>query len=568
MAGIADQLCVLLEGTLGSLRSRGLPLFPALLKLLGRDLKIQDSLLSIDDNGIAILDQANGATDGSLRDNVTNQETVAATGETAISDQSNVLAETSSHDSTAGLQHLRHTGTTLGTLISDNDNSLLTLLDLAALECLDEAILVVVALGLAYEPQAFLAGDLADGTTGGERPAEDLDMASGLNGVAQGADDGLVGGEVGELGDVLLHGLTGDGDAGAVDDSLLDEELEKGGGTANLVQILHDILARRLEISQERCPVGDGLEVVDSELNSDGVGNGDQVEDGVGATTEDGRDNHGVLESLASKNILGTDILTEEVLDDLTNVLALGPLAGVLGGKTAAAGNSHTEGLDGGGHSVGGVHATAGTATGAGVADDVEPLLLVDLAGDVLSIGLESADNVDGLTLHAAAGLDGTAVNHDTGSVDTAHSNEHTGHVLVAARQRDVGIVPLSVHNSLDTIGNDLSALQAVAHTNGAHTDTVRDTNGVEAHGHESGASNAVMDYLGEVEKVHVARVALIPDGRDTDLGLGHVLLGQPGGVEHRLRRALGLGLCDGRRDLVELLIGISASARGEEAAM
>ena len=58
------------------------------------------------------------------------------------------------------------------------------------------------------------------------------------------------------------------------------------------------------------------------------------------------------------------------------------------------------------------------------------------------------------------------------------------------------------------------------------------------------GASQAMLYATGMTEEVHVAGVALIPDGRDADLGLGHVLLGHTGGVEHRLRagapRALG----------------------------
>ena len=43
--------------------------------------------------------------------------------------------------------------------------------------------------------------------------------------------------------------------------------------------------------------------------------------------------------------------------------------------------------------------------------------------------------------------------------------------------------------------------------------------------------------------QVHVAGVALVPDAGDADLRLVHVLVGQAGGVEHRLRGALRLGL-------------------------
>jgi len=42
---------------------------------------------------------------------------------------------------------------------------------------------------------------------------------------------------------------------------------------------------------------------------------------------------------------------------------------------------------------------------------------------------------------------------------------------------------------------------------------------------------------------VHVAGVALVPDGRDADLRLRQVVLGKPHAEEDRLGPALGLGL-------------------------
>ena len=570
-ASILDELGVLPEGTALSLGLGRLPLLAALGELLLGNLEVEDLLLGVDDDGVAVADKADGATLHGLGHDVADEEAVRTAGEAAVGDEGNVLAKTVAHDGRRGLEHLGHAGTALGTLVADDDNGLLALLDLAALEGLNEAILVVEAAGLALEAETLLASDLADGTAGGKRAAEDLNVAGLLDGVGERADDGLVAGEIGELLDVLLHGLTGRGHAGAVDDALLEEELEKGRGAADLAEVLHDPLAGRLEVSKEGGAVGNGLEVVDGELDANGVGDGDQVEDGVGGTAENVDDDHGVLEGLAGKDIGGADILTEEVLDGLTDAQALVLLLGRLGGEGGGTGKGHAEGLDGSGHGVGSVHTTAGATTRAGVADDIEALLLVDLAGDVLAVSLEGGDNVDVLALHVAAGLDGTTVDHDGGAVDTAHGDEDTGHVLVAAGEGDVGVVPLAVHDGLDGVGNNLTRLQAVAHTGGTHGDTVRDTDGVEAHGDEASLGDGLLDEAREVEKVHVARVAVIPDRRDTDLGLVHVVLVEAGGVEHGLGSTLGLGLGDGGRHLVELaglLLGIvAAGSRGEGAA-
>ncbi len=70
-----------------------------------------------------------------------------------------------------------------------------------------------------------------------------------------------------------------------------------------------------------------------------------------------------------------------------------------------------------------------------------------------------------------------------------------------------------------------------------------------------------------EIQEVHIARIAGIPDGGDADLGAGAVLLCHASGVEHCLGGALGFGLCDGGRDLVELAVCIlEAGGRGERA--
>ena len=67
------------------------------------------------------------------------------------------------------------------------------------------------------------------------------------------------------------------------------------------------------------------------------------------------------------------------------------------------------------------------------------------------------------------------------------------------------------------------------------------------------GRRDALLHLLGQVEQVHVAGVALVPDAGDADLRLVHVLVGQAGAVEHRLRRPLRFRLRDARAELVQL---------------
>jgi len=461
----------------------------------------------------------------------------------------------------------RHAGTTLGAGVADDNDGLLLLLDLVAFQRSDKVIFLIEHASLTNEASTLLTSDLANTATGSERTTQNLNVTGALDGVGEGADDLLVTGEVGSLLQVLSHSLTGDGHARAVNETLLQQKLEQRRSSTNLKHISHDVLAGGLQIGEEGNAVGHGLEVVDGELNTNGVRNGNQVQHGIGGATGDVDEDHGVLEGLSSQNIAGTDVLGKQLLDRATSSQTLEVLGLGVGRVGRGTGKGHAHGLNGGGHGVGGVHTTAGTLTRAGVTDDVEALGFGDLFGDELSVGLEGGDNVDiGVVLsHGAAGLDGTAVDHDTGTVDTTHGHHDTGHVLVTAGNTDVGIVPLTTHHSLNGVGDQVTTLQGVAHALGTHTDGVADTDRVELETDQALVLYTLAHLVVEVEQMHIAGIAIEPDGRDSDLSLVHVLLLETDGVKHSLGGTLSLGLGDMAGDLVKGSILLGAGDSGRE---
>lgn len=556
MASVRNLLGVLVQRALLVLERRSLELQLPALQLLGSRVNdVDDVIVSVDGDGVAVTDKTNGTTSLGLRSDVADQEAVAAAREAPVGDERNVVSKTVAHDGGAGLEHLRHAGAALGAFVADDDNGLLALLEGASFEGFDEEVLGVEAAGLAGEDGAFLSGDLADGAFGGKAAAEDLDVAGGLDGVGDGADDVLVSGEVGDEFGVLLQSLSGDGHAGTVEDALLEEVLDQARGAADVVEVLEDVLAGGLEVSEERCAVGDLLEVVDCEGDADGVSDGDQMEDSVGAATGDVDKDHGVLERLAGDDVGRPDVLLQQVLDGATSGQALDHLRLALSRVRRRARKGHAHDLNDTGQSVGGVHATASTTARARVPNDIETLLLVDLARDELSVCLESRNNVQLAVARrlSAASSNGTTVDHQTGPVDTSHGHDDTRHVLVATRDGNVRIVPLSTHDRLNRVGNQVARLQRVAHTLGAHADTITDTNGVELHAVKASTLHTLLDLVVELHQVHVARVSRVPDAADADLGLVQIGVLHASRVQHGLRRALGLGLGDVAGDLVEV---------------
>ena len=234
--------------------------------------------------------------------------------------------------------------------------------------------------------------------------------------------------------------------------------------------------------------------------------------------------------------------------------MAFVDLAWVFGGNTGRIRQGHAEGFDGRGHRVGGVHASAGTGTGATAADDFLPFFLADLAGDVLTVTLKRTDDVQFLVF-VKSGLDRTAVDHDRRPIQPSHRDQASRHVLVTSGQRDQGVVPLGRHDRFDRIGDQVAALQAVTHALGAHRDAVADADGVEPHPDHSGIGDAFLHLSGQIQQVHVAAVSLVPNAGDANLRLVHVLGGHSGGIKHRLRRTLALRLRDFAAVFVEGLV-------------
>src|SRR5688572_1516152 len=97
-ARVAHQGGILPQSTPLVPQSRRLPGLPPLLHLSLGDLKINNPLFRINDDGVAVLNQGNWATLNRLRNNVANDETVRSTGETTISQESDVVAKTGAHD--------------------------------------------------------------------------------------------------------------------------------------------------------------------------------------------------------------------------------------------------------------------------------------------------------------------------------------------------------------------------------------------------------------------------------------------------------------------------------------
>ena len=128
-------------------------------------------------------------------------------------------------------------------------------------------------------------------------------------------DDGLVGGLDGE-GGFFGEGLAGDGDAVAVEEAGVEEALGEEAAAACVLVVLGDVLAAGGEVADEGRVLGDAVEVVHGEGDVDLAGDGDEVEDGVGAAAGGADGGDGVLDGLAGEDFAGAYVVRAEVHDD------------------------------------------------------------------------------------------------------------------------------------------------------------------------------------------------------------------------------------------------------------
>jgi hypothetical protein len=221
--------------------------------------------------------------------------------------------------------------------------------------------------------------------------------------------------------------------------------------------------------------------------------------------------------------------------------------------------------------------------------------LLLGLLGltvlQVLTVGLESRYDVE-LLATALSGLDGTSIDHETRSVESTESHESSRHVLVASRNDDHTIEPMSTGGGLDLVGDEVSRLQRVAHTESSHRNAIRHSDGTELVTDQTSTGHRILDTLTKTQNVLVAavdpsssseflqeggskiqirylRVTLIPHTGHTDHGLLEIgiRLYTIGSEQHGLTGSLTLVLGDIPRMTVQTLF-CSKLGRGMQAAL
>ena len=320
---------------------------------LQRDLCVGD----INTDGIALFDQADGAAGSSLGADVADGCAAACAGEAAVGDEGHGLIQLHTGQSGGGVEHLAHTGAALGALVADDHH--IARNDLACVDGCNGGLLAVEHAGRAGV-LLHLGGHgtaLDHAAVRSDVAPQDL-QATGLGvGVLDGAD-GLFVQDVGTL-DVLAQGLAGDGRHIQIQQALLGQLCLHGGDAACGIEVGHVGGACGGQMAEVGGPGTDLIEELQVDGHTSLVGNGQQMQDGIGGAAQRHIAGQCVADGALVDDLAGGDALVDHVHNGHTGVLCQLQALGVDCRNGAVAGQGNADGLAQAVHAVGGVHAGA-----------------------------------------------------------------------------------------------------------------------------------------------------------------------------------------------------------------
>ena len=113
----------------------------------------------------------------------------------------------------------------------------------------------------------------------------------------------------------------------------VEQRLHEHGQAAAAVDVVHDVLAERLQVADVRHLRADAVEVVEGELDLGLARDREQVQHDVRGAAERHADRDGVLERLLGEDLARGDAVLQQVDDGLARAVRVVVAATVGGGR-------------------------------------------------------------------------------------------------------------------------------------------------------------------------------------------------------------------------------------------
>ena len=235
-----------------------------------------------------------------FRRDVTGHQPAGRPGEAAVGDERHRIAQPGAHDGGGHAQHLAHARAAARPFVADDDD--VARLDRAGAHGLERRFFAVEHARRAGMALGVVAGDLHHRAFRREIALEDDQAAGRLDRVRQRPHDDLVR-RFRRFARVLADRPPGDRHRVGMQMSAFEQPPRDERDAAGAMQIGGDEAATRLEIREQRHTRVDAVEVFDVERHLRFVGDGEQVQHGVGRAAGGGDGGDGVLERVARDDL-------------------------------------------------------------------------------------------------------------------------------------------------------------------------------------------------------------------------------------------------------------------------
>jgi len=168
---------------------------------------------------------------------MSNHEAMTPTGESSVSDQGHLVAETASHDRASRAQHLAHARTAARSFVSNHDH--VAGFHLAGEDRRGGALFAIEHASGAGEAQAFLAGNLGDCAFRREVAVHHHEVAVLLDRIGERTNDVLARWVVTDVAQVFRERAAGDGQAITVQQSRIEQSFHQGLNSPDCNELGH-----------------------------------------------------------------------------------------------------------------------------------------------------------------------------------------------------------------------------------------------------------------------------------------------------------------------------------------
>ncbi|MPM41805.1 hypothetical protein SDC9_88464 [bioreactor metagenome] len=315
---------------------------------------------------------------------------------------------------------------------------------------------------------------------------------------------------------IFLQGLSGDRHDGGIQN--VPQMLRDSGDSAGPEERLHLRLGGGVDLGN----LGRGfaqllklLHHVHVQLRL--VGDGRQVQHGVGGAAGGHGHLNAVADSRGGQNLAGGDALFAQVHDGPARLEGAAQTGGIGGGNQGAAGQGHAQRLGHAAHGVGCAVERARTAARAGGVLQRGILALGKLVGLHHTQCLGNRGQVGFTSVKLNAAQHGAAHADDAGNIQPGGSHQHGGYDFIAGGQQHQPVQPVGLGHNLHGVADNLPGGQNIVHPLVALRHAVTGGDGPKLHGSAPACVNAVLGIFRNLVQIVMSGHHGVPCVGDSD---------------------------------------------------